>query len=502
MKTLKEIKRVILFLFSIRPSLSKLVGAAFLFGVASVFGTTNWTENKLELQESSKENSVEAHDVFVELISPIMEKRCVSCHGEAKVRGKLRLDSYENILKGGYSGPAAVAKDLKASVMYQRIILPEDHDDFMPLGRDPLKKEQIEAIKWWVEAGIPKTLGDDNAAYQKVRNSLSANAKPASSSHATAHGGNDMVNVFSQVIQPIMEKRCVSCHGDAKVRGKLKLNSFENMVKGGYSGPAVVAGDLKASVLYQRIILPEDHDDFMPLGKAPLTKDQISAVKWWIEAGAPTTEINKSNAKNKEQLDQILKNLLGATSTGHASKEMIAGPDLLKSTDALQALLDQGFIINVLGEQTNLIEADLTLAKEKTTDFSNLSKLKDNLVWLQLSNTGVTDASLKQLSSLSKLRKLNLSKNQISSQGVKAIANLKNLEYLNLYQTNVTDDVIATLKGLPSLKKVYLWNTKITNQGIQSLKKAKPNLLVVYNQEKKLDIPDNYEPKPKKPKGK
>ena len=502
MKTLKEIKRVNSFLTTVRLNLAKLVGAVLLLGVMSVFGTNYWAKKPFEIEENQESNTntnlaeSQAHDVFAELISPIMEQRCVACHGEAKVRGKLRLDSYENIMKGGYDGPAAVAKDLKASVMYQRIILPEDHDDFMPLGRDPLKKEQIEAIKWWIEAGVPKT-HEGGAEYDKVLNSLSANAKPTNTSQAVAaHGGDDMVNVFTKVIQPIMQQRCVSCHGDDKVRGKLKLNSFENMVKGGYSGPAVVAGDLKASVLYQRIILPEDHDDFMPLGKAPLSKDQISAVKWWIEAGAPTADVKKSNAKNKEQLDQILKNLLGSTSSGHGANEMIpAGPDLIKNAPALQALLDQGFIINVLGEETNLIEADLSIAKDKTSDFSNLSKLKDNLIWLQLSNTGLADASLKQLSSLSNLRKLNLSKNQISSNGVKSLANLKHLEYLNLYQTNVADDIIETLKGLPSLKKVYLWDTKVTSRGIQSLKKARPNLLVVYNQEKKADVPEVLETK-------
>src|SRR5262245_3908100 len=45
---------------------------------------------------------------FVERVQPLLESRCLSCHGPDKVKGGLRLDSREAVLKSGDSGQPAV----------------------------------------------------------------------------------------------------------------------------------------------------------------------------------------------------------------------------------------------------------------------------------------------------------------------------------------------------------------------------------------------------------
>ena len=45
-------------------------------------------------------------------IRPLLHAKCVKCHGESQQKGELRLDSLENLLQGGESGPAAVANPL------------------------------------------------------------------------------------------------------------------------------------------------------------------------------------------------------------------------------------------------------------------------------------------------------------------------------------------------------------------------------------------------------
>ena len=41
-------------------------------------------------------------------IAPILEERCIDCHGGAKEKSGLRLDTRANLLRGGDSGLAAV----------------------------------------------------------------------------------------------------------------------------------------------------------------------------------------------------------------------------------------------------------------------------------------------------------------------------------------------------------------------------------------------------------
>jgi uncharacterized membrane protein len=95
-------------------------------------------------------------------------------------------------------------------------------------------------------------------------------------------------DVFADVVHPMLELRCGSCHGEDTRKGKLSFATYELLMEGGEMFPAVVAGDLQESEMYARITLPDTSDDYMPKeGKTPLTADQIKIIKWWIESGAP-----------------------------------------------------------------------------------------------------------------------------------------------------------------------------------------------------------------------
>ncbi len=60
---------------------------------------------------------------FLERIRPVLEASCFSCHSEAstKIKGGLRIDSREAILRGGDSGPAAVPGKGADSLLIQAI---------------------------------------------------------------------------------------------------------------------------------------------------------------------------------------------------------------------------------------------------------------------------------------------------------------------------------------------------------------------------------------------
>lgn len=93
--------------------------------------------------------------------------------------------------------------------------------------------------------------------------------------------------VYSTLIAPALEKHCVQCHGPAKVKGGLRLDSFEGIVKGGKVGHVVIPKDSARSDIYRRITLQSDDEDYMPPdGKAPLPADVVKVIGWWIQDGA------------------------------------------------------------------------------------------------------------------------------------------------------------------------------------------------------------------------
>src|SRR5262245_26020671 len=57
---------------------------------------------------------------------------------------------------------------------------------------------------------------------------------------------------FEKDVAPILEAKCTACHSGTVHRGKFDLGSFEALMKGGKSGPAVVAGKSADSLLVKQ----------------------------------------------------------------------------------------------------------------------------------------------------------------------------------------------------------------------------------------------------------
>lgn len=93
---------------------------------------------------------------------------------------------------------------------------------------------------------------------------------------------------FADVVGPMLEERCASCHNEDKAEASLTLTSFAAVMRGGESGRVVIGGNPDDSELLRRISLPPSDDAFMPAeGKTPLTAEQVEIIRWWVSVGAP-----------------------------------------------------------------------------------------------------------------------------------------------------------------------------------------------------------------------
>jgi hypothetical protein len=133
-----------------------------------------------------------------------------------------------------------------------------------------------------------------------------------------------------------------------------------------------------------------------------------------------------------------------------------------------------------LAANTNLISVNFSLVGAKIDDaaLESLKGVAEQLVWLNLANTGVTDAGLKVLAGFKNLRRLHLEKTGVGDEGLASLKGLAELQYLNLYGTKVTDKGLAIVAGLKKLKNVYLWQTAVTDAGAADLAKALPGLYI------------------------
>ncbi|MCX7706376.1 MAG: hypothetical protein N2204_00010 [Anaerolineae bacterium] len=87
---------------------------------------------------------------------------------------------------------------------------------------------------------------------------------------------------FSKDIQPLIERRCINCHGGKDgIKGGLSMKTHADLMKGGESGAVIIAGDPANSLLVQLIVKGE-----MPKRAPKLPQAEIDLISAWVAAGA------------------------------------------------------------------------------------------------------------------------------------------------------------------------------------------------------------------------
>lgn len=273
-------------------------------------------------------------------------------------------------------------------------------------------------------------------------------------------------------IEPIFISHCYECHGAGKQKGRLRLDSYEALMRGGKHGPVVKASDVKGSELYHRVTLaPSDDNAMPPQGKRPLTANEVKLLELWIAAGASST---------------VAADGIQGAPTDQVAVAEITFPEIdtdavtkLRAPLASEVTTWKNRFPDVL-EYESRGSADLVLdASAQGTRFgddplANLKSLSGPLVRLDLANTAITDRSASVLAAMKHARVLRLDGTKITDATVMALGGLDQLQSLSLYGTAITPSCLKTLEGLPRLQHVYVGATKVTeDSAIPETLKAK-----------------------------
>ena len=97
---------------------------------------------------------------------------------------------------------------------------------------------------------------------------------------------------------------------------------------------------------------------------------------------------------------------------------------------------------------------------------------------LFLGGSAVTDADVERVVRMPELVWLELSDTCISNHAIDHVAEHTQLETLMLFGTAITDDCISVLVRMGSLKEVGLDDTQITESGFQRLRDARPDIII------------------------
>ncbi len=289
--------------------------------------------------------------------------------------------------------------------------------------------------------------------------------------------------VYKDIVQPILEARCTQCHNASKKKGDLRMDGYDLLVKGGENGKIFVPGKSGESDMVSRCLLPESDDDHMPpKGKPQLTDSQISLISWWIDQGAsPDKKVSELTVS--DPIKPLLAALTagGGAVAGNVNQAYVSALEGVEvkpgDAKAIANLEKAGLLVRPLSSTQNLLEVSAVNAPNfDDKQIALLLPLSDQIAWLKLGKTKVTDKGIVDIVKLKNLNKLHLEYTEVSDAGIAGLKDLPKLEYINAVGSKLTDKGLEAALGLKKLRSIYVWQSLVTDTVVKTLAKSHPKI--------------------------
>lgn len=281
--------------------------------------------------------------------------------------------------------------------------------------------------------------------------------------------------VYQEVVQPLLQSKCYSCHNANKKKGGLQMDQTGLLMKGGKNGEVIIAGNAEQSEMIKRMLLPREDEDHMPPKEKPqLSENEIALLHWWIASGA-SFEKKVKDLEQSEKIKPILLALQNEPVETTVALDVPGTPVDKADESAIRKLRETGAVVMPVAQNTNYLMANFVTARPLTNaDMQLLLPLKKQLVWLKLGGTAIGDSGLAPIGQCNNLMRLQLEHTRVTDAGLNKLASLKDLRYLNLVGTKVSAKGIEQLKDLKQLQSLFLYQTQVSKSDWPNLEKLFP----------------------------
>ncbi|HSZ87526.1 MAG TPA: c-type cytochrome domain-containing protein, partial [Puia sp.] len=281
----------------------------------------------------------------------------------------------------------------------------------------------------------------------------------------------DEAVVFTDMVKPILDAKCISCHNSKKAKGELVMETQQLLLRGGKDGPLWDTTDVNMSLLLQRVHLPEEEKKHMPpTGKPQLNEQELTILYNWIKRGA-NFKIKVNELEPTDTLRSIAENIF------KSSDEEETYDFAAANEKTIQKLNTNYRAVYSLAKESPAIAVDFFgTSFFKPDQLKDLLEIKTQLVSLNLDKMPVTDNDLQTIGQLTNLRKLNLSFSKITGNGLSALNKLNHLKNISLTNTAIKKEDIERLVSLKELHHIYIWNSGISVADANAIRKKYPSL--------------------------
>ena len=223
---------------------------------------------------------------FSRQVAPLLARQCGGCHVAGR-KGGFQMASYAALMQSGMVQPRVA----DASRLVEVIATGD-----MPRGGGRVSPQELGLLSAWIASGAECDLADPTTPLEAVARGMAPPAAPpARPAPAAMAAGRPTTPArqarpgdvsFAAEVAPVLFEHCGGCHGGTNPGNRLRIDSLTTLVRGGRSGPPVVAGKSGESLIIQKLRGVGIDGARMPLGRTPLADDVIATIARWIDQGA------------------------------------------------------------------------------------------------------------------------------------------------------------------------------------------------------------------------
>jgi len=213
---------------------------------------------------------------FMNQVLPLLAAKCGRCH-MSDTKGGFGFNTFAALQKGSKDG-IVFAPGKSQGARLTEVIETGD----MPRGGGKVSPAELAMLKAWIDQGAVFDGKDPTANLATSVPKSNTPEPPAMKLEVLPPTGKETVS-FSRDLAPVLAANCTGCHGDQNPGGRLNLDNFTALIRGGESGVPYFPGNAAESLLVKK--LSGKAGAQMPLKKKPLDAAIIAKFEKWVAEG-------------------------------------------------------------------------------------------------------------------------------------------------------------------------------------------------------------------------
>ena len=278
--------------------------------------------------------------------------------------------------------------------------------------------------------------------------------------------------VYADMVQPILEAKCISCHNSKKAKGQLMMETEAQLLKGGKHGALWQNDEFLLGLLLQRIHLGEEDKNHMPpIGKPQLEEAEKQILFHWIKAGANFKLKVNSLAPNDSLGILAAKSF---TNTSEVTYEFKPADDKI-----LAQLNNTNRLVHPIAKNSSALAVNFYNRQNYNSALlKDLLPLKEQIISIDLAYMPLKEEDINTLANFKNIRKLNLNFTSLQGNSLILLNQLTNLNHLSISGNQLSNKDVQILSSFKKLRTVYMWESPLSAEEITALRKRNPTIKI------------------------